>query len=134
MSFGVRLTVFILGLVFTMIIFEMVRRRKLREEISLVWFVVGFAFMASSVADVLIDPLARKIGIGYPPALIFVWVIFFLILALIYFSYVISSLKGKVKELAQKVALMEYETKNRTREPSVDGHRSGDPAEGEKPR
>jgi hypothetical protein len=109
MSFGLRAIIFLLGLTLFLIIFEMVRRKKFREEISIAWFIVGLAVMASSVADVIVDPIANKIGVGYPPALVFVWVIFFLILALIYFSYVISDLKGKVKELGQKIALLEYE-------------------------
>ncbi len=109
MSFGLRVTIFLLGLTLFLIIFEMVRRKKFREEISIAWFIVSLALMASSVADIVVDPLARKLGIGYPPALVFVWVNFFLILALIYFSYVISDLKGKVKELSQKIALLEYE-------------------------
>ena len=114
MSFGLRVTIFLLGLTLFLIIFEMVRRKKFREEISIAWFVVGLALMASSVADIVVDPLARKLGIGYPPALVFVWVIFFLILALIYFSYVISDLKGKVKELSQKIALLEYELERKS--------------------
>ncbi|HET6515593.1 MAG TPA: DUF2304 domain-containing protein [Thermodesulfovibrionales bacterium] len=109
MSFSARITLFLLGLIFFLIIFEMVRRKKFREELSVTWFIVGFALMASSVADKIVDPIARVLGIGYPPALVFVWIIFFLVLALIYFSYVISDLKGKVKELSQKIALLEYE-------------------------
>jgi hypothetical protein len=108
MSFGIRLIIFGLGLILSMIIFELVRRRKFREELSLIWFIIGIAIMASSVADLIVDPLARKIGISYPPALVFVWVIFFLILALLYFSTVISDLKSKVKELSQKIALIEF--------------------------
>jgi hypothetical protein len=117
MSLEARSTIFVLGLIFFLIIFEMVRRKKFREELSIIWFIVGFALMASSVADVLVDPLAERLRIGYPPALVFIWVIFFLILALLYFSYVISDLKGKVKELTQKIALLEYEVdKNTERE------------------
>lgn len=117
MPFGVRVTVFALGLIFFLIIFEMVRRRKFREELSVTWFIVGLALMASSIADVIIDPLARILGISYPPALVFIWVIFFLMLALLYFSYVISDLKGKVKELSQKVALMEHEAERDRKNP-----------------
>lgn len=91
-----------------MIIFELVRRRKFREELSLIWFIIGIAIMASSVADLIVDPLARKLGVSYPPALVFVWVIFLLILALLYFSAVISDIKSKVKELSQKIALLEF--------------------------
>ena len=111
MSLPIRLLIFALGLMLSIIIFELVRRKKFREELSLIWFIVGIAIMTSSVADLIVDPVARKLGIGYPPALVFVWVIFFLILALLYFSVLISDLKGKIKELSQKIALMEYELK-----------------------
>lgn len=109
MSFGIRLIIFFLGLALSVLIFELVRKRKFREELSLIWFIVGMAIMASSVGDLIIDPIAKKLRIGYPPALVFVWVIFFLLLALLYFSVVISDLKSKVKELSQKIALMDTE-------------------------
>ena len=108
MSLPIRLLIFSLGVILSIIIFELVRRKKFREELSLVWFAVGIAIMSSSVADLVIDPVARKLGIGYPPALVFVGVIFFLILALLYFSVLISDLKGKLKELSQQMALMEF--------------------------
>lgn len=111
MSLNVRLVILGLGFLFLLIIFEMVRRKKFREELSIAWFLVGIALMASAVADKIVDPLARVLRIGYPPALVFIWVFFFLMLALLYFSYIISDLKGKVKELSQKVALLEYELK-----------------------
>jgi len=47
-------------------------------------------------------------GISYPPVLVFVIISFLLVLALLYFSVVGSDLKGKNKELSQKIALMEY--------------------------
>lgn len=109
MSLGIRAIIFGLGLVLFIIILELVRREKFREELSIAWFAVGLILMASSVADKIIDPLARRLGIGYPPAIVFVWIIFCLILAMLYFSTVISDLKGKIKELSQKVALMEFE-------------------------
>jgi hypothetical protein len=109
MSLGIRLILVGFGLALFALIFELVRRGRFREELSLTWFAVSILLMASSVADRLIDPIARKIGIGYPPALVVAWILFCLIIALLYFSAVISDLKGKIKELSQKIALMEYE-------------------------
>ncbi len=109
MSLGIRLILFGLGIILFGIIFELVRRRRFREELSIAWFAVSLMIMASSFGDIVIDPFARKVGIGYPPALVFAWIIFCLILALLYFSSVISDLKGKIKELSQKIALMERE-------------------------
>lgn len=116
MHLSVRIIILGLGLSLITIIFELVRRKKFREELSLAWFAVGMAIMASSVVDLVIDPIAQKLGIGYPPALVFVWVIFFLILALLYFSVLISDLKGKMKELSQKIALLEFKLKEKDKQ------------------
>jgi len=113
MSLGIRIILFGLGVILFGIIFELVRRRRFREELSIAWFGVSLMLMASSFADKVIDPFARRLGIGYPPALVFAWIIFCLILALLYFSSVISDLKGKIKELSQKIALMELEIDKR---------------------
>jgi len=109
MPWGIRIIIFGLGAVLFLLIFELVRRRRLREELSITWFLVGFLLMTGAFADLIIDPIARKLGIGYPPALVFVWILFCLIIALLYFSAVISDLKGHIKELGQKIALLEYE-------------------------
>ncbi len=109
MTFGVRIIISCAGLFLFVIVFELVRRKRFREELSLAWFLVALAIMSSAVADLVMDPLAQIIGIGYPPALYFAWIIFCLIVTLLYFSVVISDLKGKIKELSQKVALMQFE-------------------------
>jgi hypothetical protein len=109
MSLGIRIILLGMGFILFIAIFELVRRKKFREELSIAWFVVAIMLMSSSVADKIIDPFARKIGIGYPPALVFAWIIFCLILALLYFSSVISDLTGKIKELSQKIAILESE-------------------------
>jgi hypothetical protein len=110
MPFGMRVIIFAMGLTLFGIIFELVRRGKFRQELSIAWFAVGILLMVSSVGDrLLVDPLARKLHIGYPPVLVGTWILFGLIIALLYFSAVISDLKGKIKELSQKIALMELE-------------------------
>ena len=110
MPFGMRVIIFAMGLILFGIIFELVRRGKFRQELSIAWFAVGILLMVSSVGDrLLVDPLARRLHIGYPPVLVGTWILFGLIIALLYFSAVISDLKGKIKELSQKIALMELE-------------------------
>lgn len=108
MALSVRIFIFMLGIVLFIMIFELVRKKKFREELSIVWLIIGVALIFSSFADRVIDPLAHKLGFGYPPALVFVIISFLLVLALLYFSIVVSDLKGKNKELSQKIALMEY--------------------------
>jgi hypothetical protein len=121
MSLGIRIIIFGMGVTLFIAIFELVRRKRFREELSITWFAVAIALMASSVADKIIDPFAKRLGIGYPPALVFAWIIFCLILALLYFSSVISDLTGKIKELSQKVALLESEMDKEEQNGDSDG-------------
>ncbi len=104
-----RLLIFFAGLGLLLFMIELVRRRKFREELSMTWFLVGLIVMASSVGDIIVDPVAKLLGVAYPPALLFSLVIFCLVVTLLYYSVVISDLKGKIKELGQKIALIEFE-------------------------
>lgn len=113
MSLGFRLLIAGCGLILFVFIFALVRSGKLREELSISWFLIALALIFSSIADFVIDPLAIKLKIYYPPALIFALFLLLLVLAFLYFSVVISGLKGKVKELTQKIALMEFEIQNK---------------------
>lgn len=108
MALGIRIGILFMGLVLFLVILELVRRKKFREELSLIWLVIGIGLMLSSFADRVIDPLAFRLGIKYPPALVFVVIFFMLVFAMLYFSLVVSDLKSKNKELSQKIALLEY--------------------------
>lgn len=108
MPFSARVLIFLFGASLFLIILELVRRRKFREELSIIWLLIGVGLILSSFADIIVDPLASSLGIGYPPALVFIIIFFSLIFAMLYFSIVVSDLKSKNKELSQKIALMEY--------------------------
>lgn len=108
MSLGIRLVIFVIGIFLFLTILKLVRRKKFREELSLVWLLIGFGIILASIADFVIDPLAFRLGISYPPALVFIVIFFLLVLVVLYFSIVVSDLKGRNKELSQKIALMEY--------------------------
>jgi len=108
MTFSVRLFIFLFGLILFSTVFELVRRRKFREELSLCWLFIGLSLILSSFADRLIDPLAFKLGINYPPALAFIIIFLLFVIVMLYFSISVSDLKSENKELSQKIALMEY--------------------------
>jgi hypothetical protein len=105
-----------MGIFLFIVILELVRRKKFREELSLIWLMIGIGFILSSFADRIIDPLAFRLGISYPPALVFMLIFFLLVFAMLYFSLVVSDLKSKNKELSQKMALLEYRVSKLTQE------------------
>ncbi|MCB0832119.1 MAG: DUF2304 domain-containing protein [Bacteroidetes bacterium] len=93
-------------------IFELIRRKKLREKYSLIWFLAGTVMIILSVWREGLDRLAHALGVGYAPALLFLVALFFGMILLIHFSVVISDLSEKNKTLAQEVALLKAELKN----------------------
>jgi hypothetical protein len=108
-SFLARIVILSAGLTLFFAVFELVRKKRLREELSIMWLVFSIIIASGSVLDLVIDPIAKKLNIYYPPTLVFLIVIFVLIVSFLYFSVVTSDLKSKVKELTQKISLLEYE-------------------------
>ncbi len=109
MSIWARLFILITGIMLFIVVFELVRKKKFREELSIIWLFFAIIVALGSVVDLIVDPLAKLLHIYYPPALVFVIITIFLIASLLYFSLVTSDLKSKVKELTQKVAILEFE-------------------------
>lgn len=89
------------------IIFELVRKKMLREQYSLIWLFVSLAFIVVSFSEKLIIKISNFLGIFYAPTAFLLMLIIGIFLLLLQFSVVISSLKEKNKILAQKVAILE---------------------------
>ncbi len=90
-------------------VLELVRRRRLREEYSLLWICTAGVLLLLSVWRGLLDRLAHLTGIKYPPSALFLVGFGFFLLILLHFSLVLSDLSRKVKRLAQEVALRKDE-------------------------
>lgn len=109
MALSVRIIIFLTGIILFVTVFELVRKKRLSEELSIIWLIFAVVVASGSVIDLLLDPLAKKLHIYYPPALAFMLIIIFLIVSVLYFSLITSDLRNRVKELTQKIALLEFE-------------------------
>ncbi len=92
-----------------LVILELVRRRRLREEYSLLWLATAVVMLVVSVWRDLLHRLAAAVGIEYPPNLLFLLAALFLLFMQLYLSTVITKLTQENKEIAQQVALLRYE-------------------------
>lgn len=92
-----------------LVILELVRRRRLREEYSLLWLGTAVVMLVVGVWRDLLHGLATTVGIIYPPNLLFLLAALFLLFIQLYFSTVITKLTQENKEIAQQVALLRYE-------------------------
>lgn len=91
------------------VILELVRRRRLREEYSLLWLATAVVMLVVGVWRDLLHGLASTVGIAYPPNLLFLLAALFLLFIQLYFSTVITKLTQENKEIAQQVALLRHE-------------------------
>jgi len=99
-----------LGLI--ILVFELVRRKQIKEKYSFLWFVTGFSLLALSLKRSWLENLSAAIGIFYPPTALFLVLVFFVIVILVHFSMVLSKLQTHNQKLAQKIALLETEVES----------------------
>jgi hypothetical protein len=89
------------------VVVELVRRRRLREDYSLLWLVTfGVLVLFAVFPNSLLDGLADLMGIFYPPAALFVVGFGLMLLVLLQFSLVITRLAQQNKQSAQRIALL----------------------------
>ena len=101
-----------------LVVFELIRSRRLRERYALLWLVTGLVLLVLSVWREGLNTIARWLGVtGYPPAVLFAVGLLFVVLVLLHYSTVISKLADQNVILAQRLALLEERLKQ-TRSPS----------------
>ncbi len=95
------------------VVVELVRRGKLKERYSLLWLLAGGILLLLSSSRYLLESISHLVGIYYPPSFLFLLAFFFLLLITLHFSVVISGLSEKNKKLAQELALLRQEFKEK---------------------
>ena len=98
---------FMVGLtILLIVVLELVRRRRFREEYSLLWLGTVVVMMVLSIWKGSLKLIAKALGIFYPPSALFVIGSVFILTVLLHFSVVISAFKTKNQELAQRLAML----------------------------
>jgi hypothetical protein len=108
-------------------ILYLVRKKKIKEEYSLLWLSSSAVFIVFSIWRDGLEYFARLIGIAYPPAALFLILMLAIFLILIEFSVNISRLSERNKILAQELALLKHELEElKTGKQADDAVRSND--------
>lgn len=94
-----------------LLVIELVRRKRLKEEYSLLWLLTTVALFVLSFWRGLLDVLAKLLGIFYPPTALFVVGFGFMLLILLHFSTVISRLSTENKVLTQRLGILSWRVK-----------------------
>src|SRR3990167_7933949 len=99
-----------ISLAILIIIVELVRQRKLREDYSWLWVLTGFTIIILSLWYDLLVFFTHLIGAVLPTTTLFIFGLLFLVLISLHFSVKISKLTNQVKELSQKLAILDFYT------------------------
>lgn len=104
-----RVFVVLVGIAILLFILNLVRKKKIREQYSLLWIIAAVVLVLSAVFSPAIDRLAHLVGIYYPPAFLFLIAILIILVLQFHFSTVISSLREQNKALIQDVGILSSE-------------------------
>ncbi|MCF8235836.1 MAG: DUF2304 domain-containing protein [Bacteroidales bacterium] len=96
----------ILLIVFILIL---IRKRRLKEEYSILWLFFSFVFLILSFWRGSIDWLAAKLGVAYSPAALLLVLLMAIFVIMIEFSTIISKISESNKNLAQDLGLLKEE-------------------------
>lgn len=100
---------FVLALIILVTIFELVRKRKLREEYSWLWIITGLSILLVVWRYDLLVRFTHFIGAFWPTSTLFLLGLIFLMLINLHYSVKISGLTNQVKHLSQEVTLIRGE-------------------------
>ena len=110
----------IASFVLLLVVFELIRSRRLRERYALMWLLTGIVLFALSLWRDGLNTMAGWFGVEtYPPAILGAVGALFILVVLLHYSTVISRLSDQNVILAQRLALLEQ----RLREETLSGGR-----------
>ena len=93
------------GLVVVVATLLLVRRQQLRSKYALLWLAIAAGLLPFAVAPSLIEHLADAMGVSYAPSALFLLAVGFLFAVVVHFSWELSRLERRVRELAEELAL-----------------------------
>ncbi len=102
----VQIISFIIGLTILVSVVLLIVTGRLKERYSILWLFSALFICILSVSRRLLEYISYKLGIYYPPSLLFLAGVLFLLAINISFSVTISRLSSKVDTLAQEIALL----------------------------
>ena len=90
------------------IVFELIRSRRLGERYALLWLLTAVVMLVLSLWRTGLNTIAGWVGVEtYPPAVLFAVASLFILAVLLHYSTVISKLSDQNVILAQRLALLE---------------------------
>ena len=108
MSLKLKILIIVIDVIVNIFIIIFIRKKRIKEQYSVLWMLIGFLLIIVTVFSNIIDKIAEGLGVYYEPSLIFLISILGVLAILFQYSIVISKLTEKTTILAQELAILKY--------------------------
>lgn len=105
LSSQTRILAAILAIAFMLLILELIRRNRLQERYSVIWFVAGLGMLAGAAFPGLLELVADLMGVRDTNVALFSIVLLLLLGLALNFSVIMSRQAAQITRLAQERAL-----------------------------
>jgi hypothetical protein len=103
-------------------VLELVRRRRLSEDFSLLWVLATLGATLLAFWGGLLTGITHLLGAKYETSTIFFFGILFVLVVLLYYAVKLTALIQEVRRLAQEAALLRFKVEEKE---SADSNRPG---------
>jgi hypothetical protein len=115
-----RIVAAVLAIVFMLLILELIRRDRLQERYSVIWFVAGLGMLAGAAFPGLLELVADLLGVRNTNVALFSIVLLLLLGLALNFSVIMSRQAAQITRLAQERAI-EQARRQTAQEPNGNG-------------
>ena len=109
MSLKLQIIAAVCSLVLLVLIYELVRRKHLKENYSLTWFSVAAGFLLLSIFGDNLDSLVALLGFQQASNAIIVYAIFLLLILILGLSVAVTRISNLSQKMAQDIGLLKRE-------------------------
>ena len=104
------------ALLLIVFIFELLRRRQLREKYAILWLVVGLSTLPFGFVPDSVDSVTNHLGVKSGVSLVLFLAVVFLLLVCIHLSWEASQLEDETRTLAEEIALIRTDMRDMKQE------------------
>lgn len=100
------LAAFILSVVILFLVFDMLRRKKIREKYAALWLIVGLSMLVLAAFPRLLELIADTLHVQVPSNLLFALSILLALGVCLHLSWEISVVEDETRVLAEESAIL----------------------------
>lgn len=100
-----RILAALIAIAFTLFVLDLIRRHRLQERYSVIWFIAGLAMLAGAAFPGLLEVIAELMGVRDTNVALFSLILLLLLGLALNFSIIVSRQAEQITRLAQEVAI-----------------------------